>query len=159
MNPRQSTPTRVRGPRAVLLLHPFQVPITLALLVVAVVFLIFPEALEHTAVSFETRGPAHHLLFHYPLLFGAAFTLAGLLIEGGRVLMTDLTVAELLEITGLTLMMGAVAVNFIALIASGAELNGLVIAARCGMLAGFAVRLYILIVRPSVTVRAASDER
>lgn len=159
MTPRASTPARRKRLRTVLLLHPFQVPIMVAMLIVAIVFQISPDTLSHTAVSFETRGIAHHVLFHYPLLFGAAFALAGLLIEGGRVVIADLTIADLLEIAGLTLVMVALAINLIALVASGADLNGLVLATRTGMLAALAARIYILIARPSVIVRAASDER
>lgn len=134
--------------------YPFQLPVVLSLFMVAVVFTVSPRALDHTAISFETRGIIHHLFFHYALLLGSGAALAGMLLTRGR--------AWLLELVGLALVEVAMLLNFIATIAddlatAGAPANGLSLALRAGVLLGLLVRVWMILTLPPV-VRISSDE-
>jgi hypothetical protein len=138
--------------RRVLLLHPFELPLAVGLLVLAVVFTAFPEVLEHSPVSFEARGVIHHV-FHYALLFGAALTVTGLFAVGPRGLAV--------ELAGLTLLLACLALNFTALVAGEldgtAAFSGLDAALRVAAMVATAVRMWIIATRPTVTMTASRD--
>ncbi len=140
----------LRSIRTVLLLHPMELPIAACLLVVAVVFTISPTVLEHTPISFETRGPIHHA-FHYLLLIGSALAVAGMLVAFP--IRPGLVVG-----VGLFCIGSAVFVNVVALVSDGAPINGLSLGERVGLLIGIGVRIYIVIAEPIVIVRAGSDD-
>lgn len=141
--------------RRVALLHPFQLPISLAMFGVAILFTAFPEALEHTPVSFETRGIIHHL-FHYSLLIGGALSVIGLFLCG--------RLALPVEFVGLLLLAVALALNLTALVS--AELNpedtpplsGLVVALRLAVLGGIGVRMFIILTQATVELPAKNTD-
>lgn len=147
----QVKPSRLRG---VVLLRPMQFPLVVALLAVSVVFTIWPDALQHTPITFETQGLIHHI-WHYSLLVGSVLCLVGMLWTNPR---WQLPV----ELSGLCLLMGALMVNLIALssLASslsespsgGDEPSGLGLALRVGVILGLAIRAYIIVSEPNVTV-------
>ncbi len=128
-----------------LLLYPLQFPLVLALFLVSAVFTAWPEALEHSPISFETRGFVHHI-WHYTLLVGAALVLVGMLWNNRRRLQV--------ELSGLFLLIGAMGMNFLAVAtASGPEApNGLTIAVRFGVIAGLVLRAWIIISEPVVEI-------
>lgn len=136
-----------------LLVHPYELPLMVCVLAVAAVFTVFPAALEHTPVSFETRGLIHHLGFHYLLLCGAAFNLAG------RVMHRP-AVSLWMQFAGLAMILTALALNLTALVAgeldgSGTEpLGGLDVATRVALMIGIGVRLYIIGTRATVELGA-----
>lgn len=145
----------VRNPRRVLLLHPFQLPLSVCLFAVAVVFTVFPQALEHSPVSFETRGIIHHA-FHYALLLGGGCSVIGLFMCGRAALQV--------ELGGLTLLLAALALNLTALIAGELThdaavdpLSGLGAALRVGVMLGIAVRMYIVLAQPTVELPGRTD--
>jgi hypothetical protein len=143
-----------------LLLHPYELPFVLGVLVVAIVFTAFPDLLEHTAVGFETRGAVHHL-WHHSLTAGAALNLAGrwpwIVRWVGRIVafcgrkLADSDVGLTMQGIGLTLLLGCLALNLSAL-ASAGQLGGLAMAIRLALMTGIAVRLFIIIRRPTVDV-------
>lgn len=143
----------LRNPRNVLLLQPFQLFLVLALATVAVVFTIWPEALDHSPVSFERRGLVHHV-WHYSLLAGSVVTLAGMLSAGPRRLR--------IEFTGLCLLVGVLGVNLVACLADASEatnmIPGLDVALRAAVISGLAVRAYIIAAEPTVNLRSAGGE-
>ncbi len=141
--------SRLRG-RTVLLLHPIELPIVACLLLVAVIFGIAPDTLEHTAVSFEQRGIIHHVWHWVLLLGGAVLTLVGLL--------TQSRIAFRLEFAGLVALIIAFAVNLIAVMTSGDQISGLALATRSGMLLGLGVRAWIVLTQPTIVVRATRDD-
>ncbi len=141
----------IRSPFAVMVLGPFQLPLILALGVVSVVFTIWPDALQHSAISFETRGILHHV-WHYSLLVGSVLTLTGMFWTDNRRLRV--------ELSGLFILMGSVMMNLIALVASAAAGNdeeaissGLGMALRFGVLLGLAFRAFVIVSAPTVTVK------
>jgi len=165
MSPR----VRVKRLWSTLLLNPFELPLIVCLLVVAVVFTAFPEALDHTAISFENRGAVHHLGFHYPLLFGAAFALIGLLGVPRRIAESRLgrrLTPEKIRVlygAGLALIFVAISLNFVALLATEIEANdepisGLTVAIRCTILIGLALKIWILATRPTAIIRVGQPD-
>lgn len=153
---RSTIPLPRGGLRRVALLHPFEFPTVLCLLLLTIVFTVSPGTLEHSPVSFETRGIVHHV-WHYTLLFGSVFAFAGLVIER-RV--GSIEVGLILELIGITLLLAALAMNFTALALGDEEgpvLSGLGAAVRVGVMAGFATRMWIIAARPTVTMRASRD--
>lgn len=140
--------------RTVLLLHPFELPLAICLVGVAMVFTIWPEALLHSAISFETRGIIHHIGFHYPLLFGALAVVIGLVKAPPRGLA--------IEFGGILLLLVALMLNLTALIAAEldprhADPSGLGIALRAGVMLGFMVRAYIILRRATVVMPVSRD--
>lgn len=140
--------------RDTVLANPFEFPIALTLFLVAVVFTLFPEVLEHTAISFEQRGVIHHWGFHYPLLFGSAAMVAGLLMHPPP--------GFIMEFAGLVLVFLALMLNLTAMLAdelAGGEpdASGLGIAIRAALMIGIATRAWIIVKRPTITVAARRD--
>lgn len=133
---------------AALILQPFQLPLVVALGAIAVVFTIWPEALDHAPIAFEKRGVVHHV-WHYSLLAGSFVALYGMFSEAERRLR--------IEFAGLLTLLVVVALNTIALVADtlaqppGVE-SGLGLALRFAVLAGFGVRLYTVIKQPTIHV-------
>lgn len=141
----------IRSPRSVLLMNPYQLPIVLCLFGVAVVFTFWPNLLEHSPVSFESRGLVHHA-WHYALLASSSLTLVGMLSTRPWRLK-----AELIGLIGLV---GAVGVNFVAMLADAlgnspeeSSLNGLTLAVRFALILGFTVRAFIVATEPTVDLR------
>jgi hypothetical protein len=135
-----------------MVLHPFQLPLTLALFAVSVVFTVWPAALQHSPIGgFETQGPVHHI-WHYVLMLGALLILVGMFWANTR----RLTV----ELIGLSVLVGALMMNLIAVVAlaldpgSGEEPSGLGMTIRVGVVLGLTVRAYIIVTEPVVTLSA-----
>lgn len=145
----------VRSPWAVMVLMPFQLPIMLGAFLVSIVFTIWPDALQHSPISFETQGLIHHV-WHYSLALGSVLVLVGMFWTSSRRLQA--------ELAGLFVLMGASAMNLIAVIAlvidvqGDAEPSGLGIAWRVGILLGMAIRAYIIIREPVVTIKQINGE-
>lgn len=139
----------LRSPRSVLLLNPYQLPLTVLLLAVSLVFTFWPEVLEHDPVAFETRGLVHHG-FHYLLLSGSALTLAGMMSAGPRRLKV--------ELVGLCFLAGALLMNMVALIAHATtpegDLSGLMFALELAGIVGLVIRGFIVVREPTVDLRA-----
>ncbi len=140
----------LRSPRAVALLHPFQLPLVLILAGLSIVFTIWPEALNHNPISFENRGIIHHV-WHYTLLTGALLSTAGLFMVHSRRLQ--------LELVGLCLLTGALVMNLVAVIAEAESViissetpSGLGMALRFGVITGLIIRLYIVAFEPTVEI-------
>lgn len=138
-----------RSPIKAALLYPMETALIFWMLVVSILFTIWPESLEHAPVSFEERGVVHHV-WHYSLLVGAVISVAGLVVQSRR--------RTLWEILGLVLLASAVALNLIAVIADGVtdgvapSLGGWDVALRFGILTGLILRIYILTAQPVVEV-------
>lgn len=79
----------IRSPRSIILLTPFEFVVASLLWLLAVVFTIWPAALEHAPVSFEQRGVVHHV-WHFALLAGSSLLLTGLFYAGARRLQVEL---------------------------------------------------------------------
>lgn len=139
--------------RRVVLLHPFDLPIVLSMLVVAVVFTLFPDTLEHSAVSFENRGIVHHVFFHYALLTGSLLALVGLFNDRPR--------GRVLKVAGFTALLVAITMNLSALvidaIQDGTDLSGLTVGNRGALIVGLAVRIWITLAQPTVAVPVRHD--
>lgn len=116
-----------------LLVHGFELALTLALVIVGIIFTAFPAALEHAPIGFENRGILHHS-FHYGLLVGAVLAFVGLIWSAPRT-----------EMVGLILVAGAIAINLVALGTSGDE-NGIAYTFRGAALVGILLRLYLIAV-------------
>jgi hypothetical protein len=151
------TEPKHRGLRRVVLLHPFEFPLTVCLLIVAGVFLVFPDALEHSPVSFEVRGVIHHV-WHTMLFLGALLTVIGLFRLGARGLVW--------ELVGLTLLLACLAMNLTALIANelgtatastGEHLSGIDAVLRIAAMSAIAIRIWIIATRPTVTMTVTRD--
>lgn len=143
----------MRRVRDVVLLHPFHFPLVCTMFVVSLVFTVFPEALEHTPVSFETRGPIHHI-WHYALLLGSALTIVGMFGVDRKSIRT--------ELVGLVMLFSAAALNFVAVVAGqvdgSAEPAGFGLALRAAVILGLGARIVIVIVQPSVPLITVQDE-
>jgi hypothetical protein len=143
----------IRNPRSVLLLQPFQFCLAFALWLTAIVFTIWPEALEHAPVSFEQRGIVHHV-WHYALLLGTSVLMCGMLSAGRRRLQA--------ELIGLFLLIGCLGLNLTAVLADTVGLHesivsGLGIAIRAGFLAALLIRVYIVIAEPTVDLNQGGE--
>lgn len=141
---------------AVALLRPVQFPLVVALLIVSIVFTVWPDALEHSPITFETQGVIHHI-WHYSLLFGSALCLVGMFWVNPR---WQLPV----ELAGLCLLMGVLMVNLIAVSSlafglseapnSEGDPSGFGLALRIGVILGFAIRAYVIVAEPIMTVNS-----
>jgi membrane-associated HD superfamily phosphohydrolase len=138
----------IRSPRSVVLLQPFQLSLVLALWIVSVIFTVWPQALEHSAISFEQRGIVHHV-WHYTLLAASATTLVGMFSAGRRRLQV--------ELIGLCLLVGALGMNLTATVADAlstptedASLSGIGVATRVAAILGLALRAVIVATEPTV---------
>lgn len=138
----------IRSPRRVLMLNPFQLPLMVSLLCVSVVFTIWPEALVHTASSFEQRGIVHHI-WHYALVYGSLTTLIGMLSASTRWRLK-------IELVGLIVMVGALGVNLVAYIDSLPidQLSGIDVALRVAAITGCLVRVYMVVTGAQVSLTA-----
>lgn len=145
-----------RSPIKAALLYPFEAAMVFWMLVAAIVFTFWPEALEHAPVSFEERGFIHHV-WHYSLLAGAVVSSFGLLMRSPK--------RTLVEVLGLVLITCTVALNLIAVVSAGltdnlpGSLDGWDVALRLGLLTGLALRIYILIREPIVEVTVQTVRR
>jgi len=134
--------------KAAFLLQPYQLPIVLAAAALAIVFTIWPQALDHAPIAFERRGIIHHI-WHYSLFAGSFVALYGMFSESARRLQ--------IEFAGLLTLLVVIALNTIALAADtmtnppGAE-SGLGLALRCAVLAGLGGRGYTLLRQPTIHV-------
>ncbi len=137
-----------RPPIGVLLLHPFQLPAVVSLFVLSVTFTIWPELLDHAAVSFEVRGPVHHI-WHYSLLGGAIVTLLGMFYVSRRYVQ--------IELAGVCVLTGAVLLNLVAAISDlgAGSVTGIGLALRIAFVLGMVIRAYILLVQPAVVLPVA----
>jgi len=133
-----------------MVLMPFQLPITLAIFAVSVVFTIRPDALQHTPIGgFETQGFIHHV-WHYSMMLGSLLVLVGLFWANTRRLQA--------ELAGLFILIGALTMNLIALVAfallpsDAEEPSGLGMAIRVGVILGLGIRAYIVVAEPVVIV-------
>lgn len=128
-----------------LLLNPYELPFSFSVLVVAIIFTLSPQTLEHSPIGFETRGIIHHL-WHYALLLpGAVLNLVGRFTR-------ERAWGLALEGIGLALLLGAVSLNFSAIMTAGSPLGGFGIVLRIALMVGIVVRLFIIIKRPTVDV-------
>ncbi len=150
------TPTvAFRSPRAVALLHPFQLPLVLGLVVLATVFTVWPAALSHVPISFETRGIVHHI-WHYTMFAGALLATYGMVAISRRRLQ--------IELAGLALVIGALAMNLVARISEWAigpedeAPNGLGLMLRIVVIVGLLVRAYTIAREPTVQVPTRLNE-
>ncbi len=134
--------------RSVLLLGQSTLPILVCLVLVAVVFTISPKALDHAPVAFETRGVIHHV-WHYTLLGGSLLALFGALTLHKRGLMV--------ELVGLILVVAALALNLTALLAGDEPVRGVGLALRAGAMLQLAVRIWILVVRPTAEIQVGRN--
>lgn len=153
---------RWRSPRKVALLNPFQLPLALCLALVAITFTLWPEALEHSPISFERRGIVHHA-WHYSLLAGSLILLFGMFYAGRRRLA--------FELGGLIIVWGVLALNFTALLSGTTVLidppgqqdilrgTGLGMGLRLAILSGLAIRIWIVVTEPTVDLPAATNHR
>lgn len=141
----------IRSPRAVAILHPFQLPLVLVLAVLSIAFTIAPETLNHTPISFETRGIIHHV-WHYTLLGGALLALVGMFAAARRRLQ--------IELSGLFLLAAALTMNLVGLFTVSAATattgdeppSGLGMALRVGVIVGLLVRAYTVAREPTVQI-------
>lgn len=141
------------SPRSVLLLNPV-VPLVVSVFLIAVVFTIWPEALEHAPISFERRGVIHHI-WHYSLLGGSILALYGMFSANLRRLQ--------FEFVGLLMLTTALAMNLVAQVATlidegsaaggeAAGVTGLGLALRAGVIVTLALRTAVLYFEPIVQV-------
>lgn len=140
------------SPRQVFLRNPVAIEVT-GLFIIAIVFTIWPLALEHSPISFEQRGVVHHV-WHYTLLGGSALALFGMFSAHPRRLQ--------LEFVGVLSVALAVALNLVAqverLISEGAVaaltegVTGFGIAARGVIMLHLLLRCYILVKDPEVNI-------
>jgi len=139
----------IRSPWAVMILMPFQLPIALSIFAVSIVFTVWPDALQHSPISFETQGFVHHA-WHYSLALGSMLLLAGMFLVSTRRLA--------IELSGIAVLIGALTMNLIALVAivvspgGDEEPSGLGLAIRVGIITGLAIRAHIIVTEPVVTV-------
>jgi len=146
----------VRNPIRVLLLNPMLFPVMLSLFAVSVVFTVWPTALAHNAVAFETSGVIHHV-WHYTLLGGSLLSLFGMLAATKWRLKA--------ELFGLILLTAALAINLVAVISANLDgpapdpTSGLGFALRVGVLFGMLLRIYVVVAEPTigVPVKATPD--
>jgi hypothetical protein len=152
----------MKNPRTVIAMNPGTVCITFAILIVAVVFTIWPDVLEHSPIAFETRGVIHHV-WHYALMIGAAMTLIG---EFGA-----FRKALVVEMVGVSLLTSAVAMNLAAMVVAAMTLesqghfeggggapSGLGMALRAGVVAMYLIRTWVLVYQPIVRVQVTDPE-
>lgn len=145
----------LRSPFAVLILLPFYLPLILSIFGVSVVFTIWPDALEHSPISFEAKGVLHHV-WHYSLMLGSLLVLVGLFWASLRRLTA--------ELAGLFVLMGGLTMNLLAVVAltlnpAGAEEPaGLGMALRAGVIISLAVRAYIIVFEPTVSIKPTNGE-
>ncbi len=144
----------IRSPFAVMVLAPCQLPLMLVLGALSIVFTIWPDVLQHSPISFETRGVLHHV-WHYSLLAGSMLALVGMFSTRAYRLRV--------ELSGLSILLGAMTMNLIALVAAVSsagrvgdvvETSGLDLALRFGILVGLASRAFVIVTAPVVTVKA-----
>lgn len=139
----------IRSPRGILLMVPL-FPFVFAIFAVSIVFLIWPEALEHSPIGFEARGYVHHL-WHGALAAGSLAALWGMFSpEPHRIPM---------EAMGLMVLTGCFAMNLAALVedlvwghTSPPLGSGLDLILRIGLIAAFLIRIYILVFKPTVVI-------
>lgn len=131
----------MNGRRSHLRANVLEAALAAALLVVAVIFTVWPEALEHAPVGFETRGIVHHA-WHYMLLFGSGAMLAGVVIPDVRA-----------ELAGLALTISMATMNLTALLSDSLSgdpsavttaVAGYGIGLRVGLVVGLSLRLWVL---------------
>lgn len=143
---------RSAGARRILLLRPVEVAIVTALAVLSLVFTFVPDLLEHAPISFERRGLIHHF-WHYTLMIGSFGALFGLFVKGRW--------QALVELIGVILLSGALAMNLVAVLTDGEPPAGILIALRMGIILGFIIRAYAITHEPIVNepiVRVASPQ-
>jgi hypothetical protein len=145
------------SPRSVLLLNP-TLPLVLCLFGIAIVFTVWPTALDHAPIGFERRGVIHHI-WHYSLLGGSLLALYGMFSANLRRLQ--------FEFAGLLLLVTALSMNFVAqmsvLIAHGESsvqegVTGLGLALRVAVIATLALRAGVLVVEPVVIVPGTNPD-
>lgn len=141
----------MRPVRAVLFTKPFELLLAACLFVLGVVMILSPTVLEHTPISFETRGVIHHL-WHYSLIAGGALTLFGLLWDRPRL-------ALRIELVGLCVMWVAIAENLIAVVTDGRPVSGMLLATRVAILSWLVVRAYALLTQPVLYVVRGEGRR
>jgi hypothetical protein len=160
---RQRTLT-LKNPRTVIAMNPGTVCITGGILLVSIVFTLWPDLLEHSPIMFETRGLIHHA-WHYALMLGATLTLIGEFWASRRALAV--------ELLGVSMLTSAVAMNLAAMVtaalaaeqhighfeggSTGAP-SGFGMALRAGVVAMYLIRSWVLIYQPQVRVRVTDTE-
>lgn len=141
------------SPKDVLLQNPTVLPV-FAVFAAAVIFTIWPSALEHSPISFERRGVIHHI-WHYTLLSGCLVTLYGMF--------SAHRLRAQIEFFGQVTLVVALALNFIAqtstLVDEGASravlegVTGVGLALRAGIILHLALRAWVLFKRPTQIVK------
>jgi hypothetical protein len=134
--------------RSLLLLFPAEITLAGSLTLLAVIFTVFPEALEHSPVSFETRGWIHHA-WHYLLLLAASLTLVSHIRSDPWTART-----RLLGLLGLVL---ALTLNLIAEISAdlsnpALRAGGLDIGLRVAAISFLIIRIRMIVNPPTVNV-------
>lgn len=134
----------------IILLRQGSLPVVACLFIVAVIFAVFPDALNHTATSFETRSILHHV-WHYLLLIGAGAAVVG-------AFMTDRRRGLFAEQLGLIGVECALVMNTIAISLTDTETTtGIGIALRVAAIIQIGVRIWILATRPTFELPAVTD--
>lgn len=163
-DPPHSRSIALKSPRTVIAMNPGTVCISASILLVAIVFTLWPDALEHSPIMFETRGAIHHV-WHYALMLGAVLTLVGEFWASRRALVV--------ELIGVSILTSAVAMNLAAMVAAalaaeqhvghfeggsmGAP-SGFGMALRAGVVAMFIIRSWVLVYQPQVRVHVTDTE-
>jgi hypothetical protein len=146
----------IRSPRAVILMNPL-FPVIVCMFGIAVVFTVWPEALDHSPISFERSGIIHHV-WHYALLGGSTLSLIGMFGTFKRRLEV--------ELAGLIVIAGCLALNFIALLGQVSHpdervypASGLALALRIAVISMILIRCAILVFRPTVDAPIKTEAR
>jgi hypothetical protein len=136
----------------VILLRQGSLPIVACLFIVAVIFTAFPDALTHTATSFEARSILHHV-WHYLLLTGSGAAVVG-------TFMTDRRRGLFVEQLGLIGVECALVMNTIALVLTDSESSsGIGLALRVAAIIQIGIRIWILATRPTFELPAVAEPR
>lgn len=141
--------------RTIALVWPAELCLVLSLLLTSVVFTVFPEALEHTPISFETRGIIHHA-WHYLILASSASAAAGLMAMGNGGQKHALHWAPRARLMGLIGIMVSLLLNLIAVVSDdlsgGPPAGGLDLALRAAVVVFLGIRVYQIVRPPELQV-------
>lgn len=128
-------------PRNLVAAHPAEFCIAWSLFAVSIVFWVTPDALEHTAVAFETRGILHHV-WHGVLTAASALILMGLMWSYNKWIVKFKV--RLLGLLGLfaTLLMNLTSAVFDSVTTSGDDmLGGIDFALRVAVITFLTIRI------------------
>lgn len=137
----------LRDVRDALFLNPYQLSVALALFVVTLVFVMWPEALDHDPIAFQDRGTMHHT-WHYTLLVSSFVVLWAMVWAHPA----QRVMSEILGLLGVFVAMVLTFIELVAAQSSGDQPSGLFIGLLSGLILALAIRIYCLIKRPMVQV-------